>query len=174
MIKTEEKEVSYSVAIPETKTKKIIIYTCSDGKQFTNENDKYNGYKKGKELAEEHEAYMAKQDIAKKEFKFHSINSDKEYNHEYEPSFCFYYKSDLSKETINVLYQLVFDFSKHYNKGLVEGWYLVEQYVHEIPLNSRNCAYECDGYFGLLTDVIQQKENSLNSYKELLKNIRNK
>lgn len=157
---------------PSYKKEKVTVYECSDGKQFTSENDDNSRYKTGKEMADEYEEKLSLQNIAKKELKFYSITNDKHDNEGFERSFCFYYKPDLSKETINVLFSLVYNIRYQDDiKKLEEGWYLVEQNVYEVDSSCRSQQYDCDGHFELLSEFIDNKEKNLNHYKNLFKTI---
>lgn len=173
MIKTSEKQINIPVYTAQSyKTKKIETYECSDGKIFTSENDDYDRYKKGKEMADEYEERLRLENIAKEELKFYSITNDKHDNEGFERSFCFYYKPDLSKETINMLFSLVYNIKYQDDiKKMKEGWYLVEQHVYEVDSSCRSQQYGCDGHFELLSEFIEEKEKNLNSYKELFKTI---
>jgi len=169
MIEKKEKEVSIQVLTPSYDKKKITVYKCSDGTEFTSENDHF-GHWSGEQLANDYEEQLQLDSIAKKEMKFHSIDASK--NEDYERSFCFYYKPELSKETKDRIGRFVFNikYSDDVNK-LKEGWYLVEQSVYEIPSSGRNCAYDCDGYFGLLSDFIEEKEKNILRYKDILSKV---
>ena len=57
-------------------------------------------------------------------------------------------------------------------KKLKEGWYLVKQYIYEEESCGRNVNYyNSNGTFELLTDFIQEKENELNIYKDILNKL---
>lgn len=159
-----------------TTTEKFTEYTCSDGKVFTSENDKYKGHKTGLELAEEHELYLNKIDVAKKELKFHSIANDKDLNYDYEHEFCFYFHKDLSEETIKMLYDLVFDLKETgydwdvHLSDLTEGWYLVKQNI-EMEENYNSCHdyyyNRGDVYFGLLSEYTKLLKEKYDKYSTL-------
>lgn len=167
MIKEITKQKDVPVYQPQSyKKEKYTVYECSDGKQFTNENDDRKGYKTGKQLADEYEESLRLESIAKEELKFHSISNDKHENEGYESEFCFYYHPNLSKETKNGLYSLVYKLKRQEDmEKMTEGWYLVEQSVYEVETSGRNCDYRCDGYFGLLSEFILMKEKTLSHYK---------
>lgn len=168
MIKQEEKTVINKTieSVVKNKREKIIIYTCSDGKQFTNERDYDNRYKKGLELAEEHEKIINEIALGKKELLFHSIDTT-EYNG-YERKFCFYLKHDLSETAKNVLVGLVYNI-KYIDDihKLPEGWYYVDQFVYEVDSNGRNCAYNCEGFMKQYDELISEKEYELNELRKL-------
>lgn len=176
MIKEIKKQKDVAVHKPQSyKKESYIVYECSDGKQFTNENDDRKGYKTGKQLANEYEEGLRLENIAKEELKFHSISNNKHNNNEYESEFCFYYHPNLSKETKNTLFSLVYELKGGEDmQKMKEGWYLVEQSVYEVDSCSRNCKYECNGYFGLLSDLIEMKEKILEQYKLISESVTNK
>lgn len=173
MIKEITKEKDVAVYQPQSfKKEKYTIYECSDGKQFTTENDHMKGYKSGKQLADEYEKSLDLENLAKKELKFYSLRNDKHENEGYENSFCFYYHKNLSKQTKDRLFSLVFDLKQQKDMdAMVEGWYLVEQRVYEVESGGMCSNYECKGYFGLLTEFIASKEETLIFYKEIFDKI---
>lgn len=158
--KSVTKNVTTYKAIPVEDKKKIIEYTCSDGKKFTNERDQDKGYKTGLQLAEEHETYLDKIIKAKEELNFVSINDNK--SEGYEREFCFYYKSDLSESTKLGLIRLVYEIGNL--ADLKDGWYYVNQYVYEIDSCSRNCQYSSDSEFEYLDDKIKELQYKLNNF----------
>ncbi len=146
----------------------ITTYKCSDGTKFTNENDSKKGYKKGIELANEHEEYINEIIQAKKELNFVSINDYK--SEGYEKCFCFKYTHNLSELTKEVLVRLVYDIKhKESLSKMREGWFHVIQNVYEIPSNSMNCKYSCRGEVSYLEDLITEKEAELSVLKNILK-----
>lgn len=167
MIKVTTEERDVPVFEPSYIKEQYIVYECSDGKKFTNEKDHLPRYKKGRVLAEEYEEELRLEGIAKEELKFHSIVNDKHDNEGYERSFCFYYKSDLSEQTKEIVDRLIYtDFKKYFDK-MEDGWYLVEQSVYEVETSGMSCDYSCKGYFGLLSKLIESKEKDLEYYKGL-------
>jgi hypothetical protein len=158
-------------------SKQIEVYTCSDGKKFTNEDDGRKGYLSGKEQAERHEAHYLEMCEAKKELKYISLSNtgidedtNEHYNEGYDQHFVFYYHENLSNKTKSALFQLVFE-RKHL-KDLKDGWYIVEQSVYEVPSNSYCNKYSSDGYFMLLSDLVDSKEKSFNYYNNILSNLK--
>jgi hypothetical protein len=171
MIKTINKTVDKYVSLaPKTKKVKVQVYRCSDGKEFSSEDD--TSYRiPASELAEQYEKDLERINKAKKEIKFHSIENNKFFNEGFESEFCFYYHPDLSTETKNILCSLVFEIRNTDN--LVEGWYLVKQHVYEIESSSRCAQISSKGYFGLLSEYVDQKQKTLDRYK-FISNILNK
>ncbi len=175
MIKESEKEKDVAIyqAAPSYKKEKYVVYECSDGKEFTNENDNKNGYLTGKEQAERYEDNLRLENIAKAELRFYSISNDKHDNNGYEHSFCFYYHPGLSSESKNKLYALIFNLKSGKDmEKMTDGWYLVQQSVYEVESSSRCGAYECSGYFGLLESFVEGKERSFNYYKSILDTVK--
>lgn len=166
MIKTTTKTKQVQVSsTPVYEMSKLTTYTCSDGKAFTNERDGNRGYKTGLQLANEHEKYLERIDVAKREILFHSI--DKYKYHDYETEFLFYYKKDISKDTENILTGLVFEIDYNKLRSMVEGWYYVKQNVYEVDSSGMNCKYECDGTFELFSKFIEDKETVLTDLKKI-------
>ena len=170
MIKERSKKIDVPVHTPQSYEKvSVTVYTCSDGKEFTSENDHLRGYKKGAKIAREYEERLQQINAAKKELKFHSITNGKLDNEGYERNFLFYFKKGLSRETQIALVSLVH--SIRYTEDLdkmEEGWYLVEQYVYEVESGGMCSKYECKGFAGLLSVRILQVENQRHYYNNLL------
>lgn len=166
MIQENTKKVSKTVTKTESVKVDIITYTCSDGKVFTNELDKFNHYQTGKQLAESHEAYIQNVKKAKDELKFVSINPYSNEGFEYE--FCFYFTKDLSKFAKEELLKLVFDLTYKKIEEMKDGWYHVTQNVYD----SNNCSigggHSCDGDITYLQDLIKEKESKLTELKNIL------
>ncbi len=167
---TETKKAKYKTIYNESTIKdgEIIIYKCSDGTEFTNESDSKKGYRKGIELANEHEKRINETNEAKIELKFNSIDDHE--SEGFEKCFCFCYTHGLSELTKNVLIQLVYNIQ--YKEDLAkmrEGWYHVMQNVYEIPSNSMCCQYSCRGEVSYLEDLITEKQAELSVLKNILK-----
>lgn len=167
MIQESTKKVSKTVTKTESVNVEIITYTCSDGKVFTNEADKYMQQQTGKKLAEEHEERIQNINKAKEELKFVSINSHSNEGFEYE--FCFYFTKELSKFAKEELLKLVYELTYDKIEKMQEGWWHVDQYVYEVSSCGRNCEYSCDGDITYLEDLINEKESELNVLKNILK-----
>lgn len=164
MIKTINKTVDTYVPCSRTKKVKVQVYRCSDGKEFSSSDD-YPGRIPASELAEQYEKDLERINKAKKEMKFHSISNNKFFNEGFESEFCFYFHPDLSNETKNILASLVFELRN--TDKLVEGWYLVKQYVRELDSNCMTPPLTCNGYFGFLSEYIEQKQKTLDTYKSI-------
>ncbi len=151
----------------------IESYTCSDGRRFTNEQD-YGDRLTGKQQAERHELYLKEKEVAKAECNYISL-SDTDWesinnNEGHESKFMFLWRENLSTETKEKLQTMVFDFHPRYGEKRVmkdNTWYLVEQNVYEIPSSSRNCQYECEGFFGPLSERIEKTKAEYEYYKWL-------
>lgn len=164
MIKTINKTVDTYVPCSRTKKVKVQVYRCSDGKEFSSEDD-YPGRIPASDLAEQYEKDLERINKAKKEMKFHSIKNFKFFNEGFETEFCFYYHPDLSNETKNILCSLVFELRNTDN--LVEGWYIVKQNVREVESSARCAPLTCNGNFGLLSKYIEEKEEIVKFYKSI-------
>lgn len=163
MIQKTEKTIGVETFIPSYSRKKIIEYKCSDGKTFTNENDR-PGNRSGEQMAEEHEAGLTEIKAVKELILFKSINS--RVQEEYEIEFVFYFRHDLPEKTLRMLHEIVYDFDHSKISEMKEGWYHVEQYVSEEQNNCSMCVrYCCDGAVSYLPDLIEEKTKEL----ELLK-----
>lgn len=166
MIQESVKKVSKTVTKTESVKVDVITYTCSDGKVFTNEADKYNHRQTGKQLAEEHENRIQNINKAKEELKFISLNSCSSEGFEFE--FCFYFTKDLSKFAKEELNKLVYNLTYDKIEKMQEGWWHVDQNVYEISSCVRNLEYSCDGDITYLKDLIEEKESKLTELKNIL------
>lgn len=166
MIQESTKQVSKTVTKTESVKVDVITYICSDGKVFTNEQDKFNLHQTGKQLAELHEERIQNIKRTKEEIKFVSINP---YSYEgFECEFCFYFTKDLSKFSNEWLLKLVFDLTYKKIEGMKEGWYHVEQNVYDSNSSSIGGSYSCDGEITYLQDLINEKERKLIELKNIL------
>lgn len=166
MIQETKKQVNKTVTKTELVKEEIITYTCSDGKVFTNEADKYMQQQTGKKLAEEHEERIQNINKAKEELKFASINSYSNEGFEYE--FCFYFTKDLSKFANEWLLKLVFDLTYKKIEEMKDGWYHVTQNVYDSNSCSIGGGCSCDGDITYLKDLIEEKESKLAELKNIL------
>lgn len=149
----------------------VEIYTCSDGKKFTNQEDWVKGRRSGKELAEEHEEMLSIIEKGKLELKFHSISDNSDYNAGYEEEFTFYLHPGLSEDAIYTLDELIFVEGrgyKHWNfLGKDPGIYIVKQKVKETAFNDD---FECTSfYFDTLETYCQDLEKKAKFYRDLTK-----
>jgi len=174
MIQKSTKTKSFSVLKSIPMNKEIETYTCSDGKKFTNENERNIGDNLKK--AEKWEEFLQSQILIKNEIKFKlviGLDYDKynDPNEGFTPSFYFYYHPDLSKESKIFLRNNVFDLCD-VNK-LKEGWYFVYQNVWLHDNGSMSGELKNDGKFYHLDDEIKLIENKLETMKNKLNELNN-
>jgi hypothetical protein len=174
MITESKKTISVPVPVTvETKyqNKQVNVYTCSDGKVYSSADDR-QGYLTAKELAEQYEKNLDIVELGKKEIRFFPIQNDKFDNEGYERQFCFYLRHDLSENAKHTILKLVheIDYVQDIAK-MPEGWYLVDQTVFEIESSGRSRQYECNGHVTLMEEYLKKKEDSLNNYKKIFRQL---
>lgn len=162
MIETQIKEITTYVGTSKTK---VMVYECSDGKQFGSAVSSEKGVEFAKKCADEHENRLKIKNQAKTELKFYSISSQSEYNSGFEPEFCFYYSPDLSEFAKSWIKELIYD--ADLQDFVEEGWYHVEQRV---------CADDWDSSVEVcpFSKFIEHQERKLNAYKSIREELKSR
>jgi len=156
MITTSTENIRVSKPATITRNKEIEVYTCSDGRKYTNEKDREINL--GFQQAERWEEHSYD-------------NRWNEPNEGYDPTFYFYFNHDLSKETKYVLSQLVFEISHVKMNEMKDGWYYVNQSVYCYDNGSMSGEMKSSGSFYRLEDEIETVEKRVERLKNRLNDL---
>ncbi len=168
---TKEIRVKKENVLVHYETESRRTFTCSDGRIFLDEPTR-PGYKSMQEQARDHQAGLDRDANIKKELKWHLISGsewrdDYATNEGYDYKFCFYFSKALPKDIIDSMHCVIYDARHSKWSDMPDGWYICEQRVYEVPSNSRNCEYECEGFVVLLKDHVAEKSREYNESLEL-------
>lgn len=160
MIKVNKEKVKIPIGMSvqyETKTREV--YTCTDGKTFTDE-----------DAAKNYENNIQADLAAMRELRLFVIGdgmlSDPIDNEGYIPKFCFNWHAGISKETRDRMHRFIYNYDE---RKMVDGWMLVEQTVYEVSSSSKNCDYDTSTYYvGPYDRFLAERERELDSYRSAL------